>query len=72
MTEACQSVVEHLLKNGRTFRVDAMCDVDNAASIAVLERIGMRREGLLRSYMVLPNLPSNPRDLFVYSIVQAR
>jgi ribosomal-protein-alanine N-acetyltransferase len=49
----------------------ATCDVDNVASARLLERVGMEREGVLRQWLVHPNLSEAPRDCLCYSIVKA-
>lgn len=48
MTEACQAVVDFGFEEMRLARVEARCQVTNPASARVLEKIGMRREGLVR------------------------
>src|SRR5271170_2493363 len=46
-TEAVRLLVGYLFARGK-HRVTACCDARNAASVAVLERLAMRREGHLR------------------------
>ena len=46
-TEAVRLLVGYLFARGK-HRITACCDARNAASAAVLERLGMRREGHLR------------------------
>jgi ribosomal-protein-alanine N-acetyltransferase len=70
MTEALTSIVAWALAQPEIFRVWATCDPDNVASARVLERVGMRREGLLRRWLVHPNLSDTPRDALCYSIVK--
>jgi aminoglycoside 6'-N-acetyltransferase len=43
-TEALTAVLDHLLRGRGKHRVSATCDARNAASVALLERVGMRRE----------------------------
>src|SRR5262245_5082138 len=50
MSEALDFVVRWALAQPEIFRVWATCDVENAASAGVLERVGMRREGILRRH----------------------
>jgi RimJ/RimL family protein N-acetyltransferase len=45
--EAARLLVGYLFARGK-HRITACCDARNAASVAVLERLGMRREGHLR------------------------
>ena len=71
MNEALKSVVEWALAQPEIYRVWATCDVDNVASARVLERAGMGREGVLRRWLVHPNLSDEPRDCLCYSIVKA-
>jgi RimJ/RimL family protein N-acetyltransferase len=46
-TEAARLLVDYLFARGK-HRITACCDPRNAASVAVLERLAMRREGHLR------------------------
>lgn len=70
MTEAARAVVDALLANPSICRVWAVCDVENAASARVLEKIGMTHEGVLRRWVVHPNRSPDPRDCRCYSIVR--
>ena len=47
-TEAARLLVGYLFTGRDKHRITAYCDARNAASAAVLERLGMRREGHLR------------------------
>ncbi len=53
-----------------TYRVNASTDAENIASQRVMERARMQREGLLRKYMVHPNISDVPRDCYIYAIVK--
>ena len=70
MTEAVRAVVDYLLSEPEVFRVWAVCDVENLASARVLEKAGMRREGVLRRWAVHPNMGGEPRDCFCYAKVK--
>jgi len=70
MTEALRPVVQWALAQPSVYRVWATCDIDNLASARVLERVGMTREGVLRRWLVHPNLSDAPRDCLCYSIVK--
>lgn len=70
MTEALTAVIEWSFSNPEIFRVWATCDTENQGSVKVLEKVGMKREGVLRRWLVHPNLSSEPRDAFCYSIVR--
>jgi RimJ/RimL family protein N-acetyltransferase len=70
MTEAARTVVDYALSEREVFRVWAVCDVDNLASARVLEKAGMRREGILRRWASHPNVSDEPRDCFCYARVK--
>ena len=70
MTEAAQALVEWALSQRETYRVWAVCDVENVNSAKVLERVGMRREGILRRWIVHPNIDAVPRDCYCYAIAK--
>ena len=70
MSEAGRAVVEAAFRIPTMYRVWATCDVDNIGSARVLEKIGMEREGVLRRWVVHPNISATPRDSLVYSIVR--
>ncbi|MGH2492375.1 MAG: GNAT family N-acetyltransferase [Candidatus Limnocylindria bacterium] len=67
-TEAVRSVVEYGFGTPCLHRIWATCDVDNVASARVLEKAGMRREGMLRSYM-----PRREgwRDSYLYALIDS-
>jgi RimJ/RimL family protein N-acetyltransferase len=48
-TEIIARLVEHLLVERGLHRLTAECDTRNAASVRLLERLGFRREGHMRS-----------------------
>jgi [ribosomal protein S5]-alanine N-acetyltransferase len=70
MTEALKPVVQWALAQPTIYRAWATCDVANGASARVLERVGMAREGVLRRWLMHPNVSDTPRDCFCYSIVK--
>jgi [ribosomal protein S5]-alanine N-acetyltransferase len=70
MTEAANVVVEWAINLSFVYRVWAVCDCENKASARVLEKVGMQREGILRRYIVHPNVSPEPRDCFVYSKIR--
>lgn len=70
MTEAAQAVVTWALAQPGIYRVWAVTDVDNHGSARVLEKIGMQREGLLRRWMMHPNLSPEPRDCWCFARVR--
>jgi ribosomal-protein-alanine N-acetyltransferase len=66
-TEALRRLVEWALRQESIYRVWALCDVDNLASARVLEKVGMRREGVLRRQIIHPNIGDEPRDCYCYA-----
>jgi RimJ/RimL family protein N-acetyltransferase len=69
-TEITKSVIEWSFSQENIYRVWATCDVQNLASTRVLEKAGMQREGILRRYIVHPNISDEPRDSYCYAIVR--
>jgi len=69
MAEALQFAVDWALAQPEIIRAYAFCDVDHLASIRVMEKVGMTREGILRRRQVFPNLGPEPRDCIVLSKV---
>jgi RimJ/RimL family protein N-acetyltransferase len=47
-TEAVSCLLDHVFEGFRLHRVVALADCDNGSSIALLERVGFRREGHFR------------------------
>ena len=70
MTEAVRTVADLTLAQPGVFRVWAVCDTENIASARVLEKAGLRREGVLRRWTLHPNVSSEPRDCFCYAKVR--
>lgn len=69
-TEALRTLVDWALGQESIYRVWALCDVENPASGRVLEKVGMRREGVLRRQLIHPNISDEPRDSNCYAIVK--
>ncbi|MBI5773755.1 MAG: GNAT family N-acetyltransferase [Verrucomicrobia bacterium] len=67
MTEAVLAVVQWALTEPSVFRVWAVCDTENPASGRVLEKAGLKREGILRQWALHPNISATPRDCFSYA-----
>jgi RimJ/RimL family protein N-acetyltransferase len=66
-TEAAKAMVEYAFTELGVHRVYADCHPDNAASIRVLEKLGMVKEGRRRDYMIFHGEYS---DTFLYSILE--
>ena len=70
MSEVLEKIIGWSLDQKDIFRVWAVCDIENIASTRVLGKSGMQREGILRRWIVLPNMGDEPRDCYCYSIVK--
>jgi ribosomal-protein-alanine N-acetyltransferase len=69
-TEALRPVIEWAMAQPGIYRVWALCDTANAASARVLEKVGMRFEGVLRRNVLHPNISMEPRDSRCYAAVK--
>jgi ribosomal-protein-alanine N-acetyltransferase len=69
-TEAARAFVDAAWELPALWRIQAFCDTENRASARVLEKIGLKHEGTLRRYLVLPNLGDTPRDVHCYAQVR--
>jgi [ribosomal protein S5]-alanine N-acetyltransferase len=70
MTEVLKRLVDWALKQKEIYRVWSVCDVDNLASARVMEKAGMKREGILRRWSMHPTISDEPRDSYCYSITK--
>jgi len=69
-SEAAQAMVSVWLDEPTIWRVQAFCDPVNVASVRVLEKAGLTREGTLRKYVVAPNVSDIPCDVYCYARVR--
>jgi len=67
MTRALGELVEELMTRTPIERLEARCSTGNAASARVLEKVGFRREGLLRGYF---RLAGRRVDNWLYAILR--
>lgn len=67
MTEALKHLVDWSLDQPDVFRAYAVCDVDNPSSARVMEKAGMIREGVLRRWLIQPNIGAEPRDCIIFA-----
>jgi ribosomal-protein-alanine N-acetyltransferase len=70
MTEVLSEVAIRSLRQPSVFRIGAVCDVENVGSARVLEKSGFVREGLLRRWLLHPNISDEPRDCYSYARVR--
>ncbi|MET7244819.1 GNAT family N-acetyltransferase [Methylobacterium sp. EM32] len=70
MPEALRALGDWVLAQPGIWRASATCDGENHASARVMEKAGMRFEGVLRRHTVHPNLQPEPRDCRLYARVK--
>jgi [ribosomal protein S5]-alanine N-acetyltransferase len=70
MTEALQAIIGWALIQPNIYRVWAVCDHENLASARVMEKVGMTCEGILRRWLIHPNMSNQPRDCCCYAKVK--
>ena len=70
MTEALSEVVRWAMQQHDIWRIGAVCDIENRASARVMEKAGLVREGILRRWILHPNISAEPRDCFSYARVR--
>ena len=70
MTEAVKALIGWALNQPSISRVWSVCDIENLASARVMEKAGMRKEGILRRWSVHPNVSREPRDSYCYSVTK--
>lgn len=70
MTEALIEVVDWAMRQDSIWRIGAVCDIENPASARVMEKAGLHREGILRRWIIHPNISSEPRDCLSYAKIR--
>ena len=70
VTEATRAIIQWAFQQPFLYRVYATTDVENVASRRVLEKVGMQCEGILRKYILHPNISDVPRDSYIYAITK--
>ncbi len=70
MPEATRAIIDWAFQQPSIYRVYATTDLENIASRRVLEKVGMQCEGILRKYIIHPNISDIPRDSYIYAIVK--
>jgi ribosomal-protein-alanine N-acetyltransferase len=66
--EAAQAVINFSWERMNLLRIEATCLVENMPSQHVMQKLGMKREGVLRSYEIWRN---QPQDLVMHALVRA-
>jgi len=67
MTEAVKEVIAFGFNVMNLNRIQAMCHIENLASVRVMEKVGMKYEGTLREYLFSKGVY---RDQKMYSIIK--
>jgi ribosomal-protein-alanine N-acetyltransferase len=67
MTEAVRAALDYGFRVVSLNRIEARCDVDNTASWRVMEKVGMKFEGVLRQNIILHG---EARDVRMYGILR--
>ncbi len=70
VTEATRAIIDWAFQQPSMYRVYATTDIENVASRRVLEKVGMQCEGILRKYILHPNISDVPRDSYIYAITK--
>ena len=68
--EALRAAIDVLWSRPGIYRIWAVCDVENQASARVMEKVGMAREGVLKRYILHPNVSDEPRDVYCYAVTR--
>ncbi|MGD6967487.1 GNAT family N-acetyltransferase [Rossellomorea vietnamensis] len=66
-TEASKLLIHYGFRELKLHRIQATCNPENIASIKVLEKIGMTREGRMRDHL---KMKEGWRDSLLYSILE--
>jgi ribosomal-protein-alanine N-acetyltransferase len=67
MTEAMRTLLRHCFDALQTHRVEAEIEPDNVRSVRLAERLGFRREALLRDRLCVAG---EPRSIWMYALLQ--
>lgn len=66
-TEATKAIIEFGFKTLKLHRIQATCDVRNTGSTKVLQKCGLKREGIIREHILLRD---GWRNSYLYSILE--
>lgn len=67
MSEAVELLFAKARRDPTLYRISAYCHVDNEASANLLRRNGLRLEGRLARYALLPNISDEPQDCLLFA-----
>lgn len=66
--EALQLMLRKAFYEAHLYRVEAKCSVENPASYKILEKVGFKKEGVLREYF---NIRGKRFDHYMYSFLRS-
>ena len=66
ITEAGHAVIQWLKSHAEIKRAWTLCDLHNYGSIKVLEKLGFKKEAILRKWLALPAYEGTRRDCIMY------
>ena len=69
-TEAAKALIEEIWREPSVWRVEAHCHVEHVASARVLEKCGLRREGVHCRYAVMAQFGEEPQDCVSFAQVR--
>ena len=69
-TETLQALIQWAFSQPEIFRVWGTCHTANAASAHVMEKCGLQMEGVLRKWLVYPQLGEPASDCLCYSAIR--
>ena len=69
-TEAAGLLMHWLRRQPTVLRIWATADADNTRSAAVLGKVGLQLEGVMRKATLRPNIGGGPRDTVLYASVK--
>lgn len=69
-SEALVALLDEAFSHAALYRIEAVSDIGNPRSARTLVRIGMQTEGLLRRYILHPNVSAEPRDVLLHAKVR--
>ena len=67
VTEAAKGLIDFFFHNSDLIRIEARCRLENTGSARVMEKAGMKFEGILRKHIFTKG---EHRDMKIYSIIR--
>lgn len=67
-TEATNALLDQIKNIKSVYRINTFADVENAASIKVLEKCGLVKEVVLEKWFRFPNQNNQPKDCFLFRL----